>query len=193
MNLQSLFQIKVLPKWFVTKHHNARLSNYLGLLMALGVMGLWQTALAQSNQSLNYPNRPVKIIVPFTAGGPTDVQARWAAEQLSNALGQAFIVENIAGAGGVTGTDKVAKSPADGYTLLAGNPGPLTVAPGIKAQMPYLTMTDFVPIMLIARRGSCLTIHPSVPAKNVKEFIAYVKANPGKVNYGSPGVGRLGI
>lgn len=192
MNLQSLFQIKVLPKWFVTKHHNARLSNYLGLLMALGVMGLWQTALAQSNQSLNYPNRPVKIIVPFTAGGPTDVQARWAAEQLSNALGQAFIVENIAGAGGVTGTDKVAKSPADGYTLLAGNPGPLTVAPGIKAQMPYQTMTDFVPIMLIARTGSCLTIHPSVPAKNVKEFIAYVKANPGKVNYGSPGVGTIG-
>jgi tripartite-type tricarboxylate transporter receptor subunit TctC len=140
----------------------------------------------------NYPNRTTKIIVPFVAGGPTDVQARWAAQQLNTALGQPFIVENRVGGGGVPGVEAVVKSPADGYTLLAGNPGPLTVAPAVKANMPYQTSRDLAPIMLIARTASCLSIHPSIPANNVKEFVAYVKANPDKVNYGSPGVGTVG-
>jgi tripartite-type tricarboxylate transporter receptor subunit TctC len=139
-----------------------------------------------------YPNRPTKIIVPFVAGGPTDVQARWAAQQLNTILGQPFIVENRAGGGGVPGVEVVVKSPADGYTLLAGNPGPLTVAPAVKPNMPYQTSKDLAPIMLIARTASCLSIHPSIPANNVKEFVAYVKANPDKVNYGSPGVGTVG-
>jgi tripartite-type tricarboxylate transporter receptor subunit TctC len=140
----------------------------------------------------NYPNRATKIIVPFVAGGPTDVQARWAAQQLNTVLGQPFIVENRVGGGGVPGVEAVVKSPADGYTLLAGNPGPLTVAPAVKANMPYQTSRDLAPIMLIARTASCLSIHPSIPANNVKEFVAYVKANPDKVNYGSPGVGTVG-
>lgn len=140
----------------------------------------------------NYPNRTTKIIVPFVAGGPTDVQARWAAQQLNMVLGQTYIVENRVGGGGVPGVESVVKSPADGYTLLAGNPGPLTVAPGVKTNMPYQTSKDLAPIMLIARTASCLSIHPSVPANNVKEFVAYVNANPGKVNYGSPGVGTVG-
>ena len=140
----------------------------------------------------NYPNRATKIIVPFVAGGPTDVQARWAAQQLNTVLGQPFIVENRVGGGGVPGVESVVKSPADGYTLLAGNPGPLTVAPAVKANMPYQTSKDLAPIMLIARTASCLSIHPSIPANNVKEFVAYVKANPDKVNYGSPGVGTVG-
>jgi tripartite-type tricarboxylate transporter receptor subunit TctC len=140
----------------------------------------------------NYPNRATKIIVPFVAGGPTDVQARWAAQQLTTVLGQPFIVENRVCGGGVPGVESVVKSPADGYTLLAGNPGPLTVAPAVKANMPYQTSKDLAPIMLIARTASCLSIHPSIPANNVKEFVAYVKANPDKVNYGSPGVGTVG-
>ena len=140
----------------------------------------------------NYPNRATKIIVPFVAGGPTDVQARWAAQQLNTVLGQPFVVENRVGGGGVPGVDAVVKSPADGYTLLAGNPGPLTVAPAVKTNMPYQTSKDLAPIMLIARTASCLSIHPSIPASNVKEFVAYVKANPDKVNYGSPGVGTVG-
>ena len=140
----------------------------------------------------NYPNRATKIIVPFVAGGPTDVQARWAAQQLNTVLGQPFIVENRVGGGGVPGVESVVKSPADGYTLLAGNPGPLTVAPAVKTNMPYQTSKDLAPIMLIARTASCLSIHPSIPASNVKEFVAYVKANPDKVNYGSPGVGTVG-
>jgi len=140
----------------------------------------------------NYPNRTTKIIVPFVAGGPTDVQARWAAQQLNIVLGQTYIVENRVGGGGVPGVDAVVKSPPDGYTLLAGNPGPLTVAPAVKTNMPYQTSKDLAPIMLIARTASCLSIHPSIPANNVKEFVAYVKANPDKVNYGSPGVGTVG-
>ena len=140
----------------------------------------------------NYPNRATKIIVPFVAGGPTDIQARWAALQLNTALGQPFVVENRLGGGGVPGVEAVVKSPADGYTLLAGNPGPLTVAPAVKTNMPYQTSKDLAPIMLIARTASCISIHPSIPASNVKEFIAYVKANPDKVSYGSPGVGTVG-
>jgi tripartite-type tricarboxylate transporter receptor subunit TctC len=139
-----------------------------------------------------YPNRTTKIIVPFVAGGPTDVQARWAAQQLNTALGQPFIVENRVGGGGVPGVEVVVKSPADGYTLLAGNPGPLTVAPAVKTSMSYQTSKDLAPIMLIARTASCLSIHPSIPANNVKEFVVYVKANPDKINYGSPGVGTVG-
>lgn len=160
-------------------------STFVILLMVFSSISAQSTA-------QNYPQRATKIIVPFTAGGPTDVQARWAAQQLNTALGQPFIVENRVGGGGVPGVDAVVKSPPDGYTLLAGNPGPLTVAPAIKTNLPYQTTKDLIPIMLIARTASCLCVHPSVPANNVKEFIAYVKANPDKVNYGSPGVGTVG-
>ena len=158
------------------------------LLVTISILGTWSTL----STAQNYPNRPTKIIVPFVAGGPTDVQARWAAQQLNTVLGQPFIVENRVGGGGVPGVDQVVKSPADGYTLLAGNPGPLTVAPAIKTNMPYQTSKDLTPIMLIARTASCISIHPSVPANNLKEFVAYVKSNPEKVNYGSPGVGTVG-
>ena len=160
----------------------------ISLLISLGCVLNGQLVWGQTTPQ-NYPNKTVKIIVPFAPGGPTDVQGRWAAEQLSQALGQAFIVENQGGAGGVPATDKAVKSVPDGYTLLAGNPGPLVVAPAIRGQMPYNTMTDLEPIMLIARSASCIAVHPSVPARNVKEFIAYAKANDGKLNYGSTGIG----
>ena len=140
----------------------------------------------------NYPARPVRIIVPFVPGGPTDIQARWAAQQLNAALGQPFIIDNRGGAGGVPGTEAVVKSAPDGYTLLAGNPGPLTIAPSVRAQMPYDTLRDLAPIMLIARSASCLCIHPSVPVKGVRDFVALAKARPGKINYGSPGIGTVG-
>ena len=107
-------------------------------------------ACALSVNAQTYPARPVRIIVPFVPGGPTDIQARWAAQQLNAALGQPFIVDNRGGAGGVPGTEAVVKSPADGYTLLAGNPGPLTIAPSVRAQMSYDTLRD-----LEIGRASC--------------------------------------
>jgi len=147
---------------------------------------------AASAAAQNYPSRPVRIVVPFVPAGPTDNQARWAAQQLTTATGQQFIVDNRPGAGGVPGTEAVIKSPPDGYTLLAGNPGPLTIAPSVRNAMPYDTLRDLIPIVLIARSASCVCLHPSLPARNVKEFVALAKAQPGKINYGSPGVGTVG-
>jgi tripartite-type tricarboxylate transporter receptor subunit TctC len=139
-----------------------------------------------------YPSKPIRIIVPFAAGGPTDVHSRWAGQQLNAALNQPVVIDNRGGAGGVIGTELAAKSPPDGYTLLGGNPGPLTIAPSVRKQMPYDTVKDFVAITLIAKSASCVCVHPSLPAKNLKEFISFAKARPGKLNYGSPGVGTVG-
>lgn len=139
-----------------------------------------------------YPSKTIRYIVPFGAGGPTDTQARWAAQKLNAALGQTIIVDNRPAAGGVPGTAAVAKSPPDGYTLLAGNPGPLTVAPAIATNLPYDTLRDFTPVILIAKSASTLVVHPAIPAKNLKEFIALAKARPGRLNYGTPGVGTVG-
>ena len=158
--------------------------KYLLLVIALGICA---QATAQT-----YPSKPVHIIVPLAPGGPTDVQARWAAQQLSAALGQPVIVENRAAAGGVPGTDAVAKAAPDGYTLVAGNPGPLTIAPSVVANLPYDTLRDFAPIFLIAKSASCVCINPGVPAKDLQEFIAFARARPGKVNFGTPGVGTVG-
>ena len=139
-----------------------------------------------------YPTKPVRIIIPFAPAGPTDNQARWAAQQLNVALGQTFIADNRPGAGGVTGTEMVVKSPPDGYTLLAGNPGPLTIAPSARAQVPYDTLRDLAPIMLIAKSASCVCAHPSLPVKGVKDFVVFAKSRPGRINYGTPGVGTVG-
>ena len=111
----------------------------------------------------NYPTKSIRIIVPFVPGGPTDIQARWAGQQLNAALGQPVIVENRGGAGGMPGTEAVVKSAPDGYTLLAGNPGPLTIASSVRAKMPYDTLRDLAPIFLIAKTASCLCVHPSLP------------------------------
>jgi tripartite-type tricarboxylate transporter receptor subunit TctC len=149
-------------------------------------------ASASAQTTPAYPSKPVRIIVPFAPGGPTDTQARWAAQQLNAALGQTFIADNRPGAGGVPGTEAVAKSAPDGYTLLAGNPGPLTIAPTVKTQTPYDTLRDLMPIVLIAKSPSCICVHPSLPVKGVKEFVAFAKARPGRINYGTPGIGTVG-
>ena len=139
-----------------------------------------------------YPVKPVRIIIPFAPAGPTDNQARWAAQQLNAAFGQTFIADNRPGAGGVPGTEAGVKSAPDGYTLVAGNPGPLTIAPTVRAQMPYDTLRDLQPIILIAKSASCLCAHPSLPVNGVREFVAFAKARPGHINYGTPGVGTVG-
>jgi tripartite-type tricarboxylate transporter receptor subunit TctC len=139
-----------------------------------------------------YPAKPIRLIVPFPPGGPTDTHSRWAAQQLNAAFGQPVVVENRAGAAGVIGTEAAAKAAADGYTLLGGNPGPLTIAPSVRKKLAYDTGKDFAPITLIARSASCMCVHPSVPGPNLKAFIAVARTSPGKINYATPGVGTVG-
>jgi tripartite-type tricarboxylate transporter receptor subunit TctC len=153
----------------------------LGLLV-LGVTAL-DTASAQT-----YPDRPVKIVVPFAPAGPTDVIARIVADKMSISLGKQFYVENRAGAGGNTGTGQVATSPADGYTLIVVSTG-FVVNPSLFAKVPYDPIKDFAPVSNIAVSPNVMTVHPSVPAKTLKEFIELVKTNPGKYSFAAPGVG----
>jgi tripartite-type tricarboxylate transporter receptor subunit TctC len=157
------------------------------LLIALVLGALAQVGLAQT-----YPTKPIRIIIPFTPGGATDFQGRWAAQHLGVALGQPVIAENRAGAGGVPGSDAVAKAAPDGYTLLAGNPGPLTISPSMLLQMPFDTLRDLAPIFLISKSPQCMCIYPGVPAQNLDGFIALAKSRSGKLNYGSAGVGTAG-
>ncbi|MES2283262.1 MAG: tripartite tricarboxylate transporter substrate binding protein [Pseudomonadota bacterium] len=136
-----------------------------------------------------YPSRPIHIVVPFTPGGSTDILARSIGQELTKAWGQPVIIDNIPGAGGSVGADKVAKAPADGYTLLMGHIGTLGVNPSLYPNLPYDAVKSFAPVAWVARVPNVLVVHPSVPAKSVKELVAHAKANPGKLNYGSGGNG----
>ncbi|MFN7086526.1 MAG: Bug family tripartite tricarboxylate transporter substrate binding protein [Burkholderiales bacterium] len=162
-----------------------------GFLVAFLALAPMHHALSQTAAPL-YPSKPVRIIVPFAAGGPTDTHSRWAAQYLTAALGQQVVVDNRGGAGGVIGTEAAAKSAADGYTLLGGNPGPLTIAPAVRKQLGYDPLRDFAPITLIAKSASCMCAHPSVPAKGIRDFIALAKSKPGRINYATPGMGTVG-
>ena len=139
-------------------------------------------------QAQEYPSRPVRVVVPFAAGGPNDIIVRLVAQKLAAYLGQPFLVENRAGAGGNIGTDYVAKSAPDGYTLLSVGPGSLIINP-LMGKVPYDTERDFVPIALMARAPNVLVAHPSLAAHSVKELIALARARPGAINYGSGGNG----
>ncbi len=139
----------------------------------------------------DYPNRPVRILVSFSAGGPTDIVGRIFAQKLSELLGQQFYVENKVGAGGNIGADLAAKSPPDGYTLLVATVSTHAINPGLYARMPYDPLKDFAPIAHVGITPSTLNVHPSIPAKNVQELIALVKANPNKYTYGSSGLGSI--
>jgi tripartite-type tricarboxylate transporter receptor subunit TctC len=135
-----------------------------------------------------YPNRPVRLIVPFPAGGPNDIIGRLVAQKLAEPLGQQVIVDNRAGAGGNIGTDLVAKAPPDGYTLLSGGMGSLVMNPIIE-KVPYNPLRDFAPVILMASAPNVLVTHPSLPVRDVKGLIALARAHPGQLNYGSGGVG----
>jgi tripartite-type tricarboxylate transporter receptor subunit TctC len=137
-----------------------------------------------------YPNHAVKIVLGFPPGQATDTIARLIGQKLAEALGQPFVVENKPGAAGIIGTDFVAKSPPDGYTLVMGSSGPLAVNPGLYgAKLPYDPVRDFAPITVAASVPLFIVAHPSFPPNNVKELIAHAKANPGKINYASGGSG----
>ncbi|WP_213770562.1 tripartite tricarboxylate transporter substrate binding protein [Bradyrhizobium sp. dw_78] len=136
-----------------------------------------------------WPTRPIRIIVPFAAGGSTDVTARVVAQALSERLGQQVFVENRPGAGGNIGAEAVAKADPDGYTLLLTTNGTLAVNPSLYKTLAFDVKKDFAPIALTARIPNVLVVNPSVPGNNVADFIAYAKANPGKLNFGSSGNG----
>lgn len=136
-----------------------------------------------------FPSKPLKLVVNFPPGGAADVIGRALATQLSEQLKQQVVVENKPGANGNLGADAVAKSPADGHTLLMSSGGAVTVNPFLYTKMPFDAEKDLVPVASVARVLVFLMAHPSVPANNVKEFIAYAKANPGKLSYGSAGSG----
>ena len=136
----------------------------------------------------DYPSKPVRIIVPFGAGGPADVYSRVLAQHLSEALKQTFVVEDRPGAGSIIGTDAVAKSPPDGLTLLAMSNTHTTNEPLIPHK-PFQLMRDFVPVAAINYSDLVMVIHPEVPAKDLKEFVAYAKSKPGRLNYASSGAG----
>ena len=139
----------------------------------------------------DYPNRPITLIVPFPPGGSTTIVARTVADKLSEILGQSIIVDNRGGAGGTVGTRALSKSPADGYTIGLGYTGTLAIGPSLYSNPGYDPRKDFAPIGRIATAPNTLVVHPSFNVKSVAELVAYAKANPGKVNYGSAGVGTV--
>jgi tripartite-type tricarboxylate transporter receptor subunit TctC len=145
---------------------------------------------AQSVQT-NYPNKPIKLIIGFAAGGPLDQHARLWADKLQTALGQPVIVDYKAGAGGNIGAEFVKLAPADGYTLMLANTGVMVINPALYAKSPYQTLKDFTPIARTAMQPLAIVVNPNLPVKNLKEFLTYAKANPGKLNYGSAGTGGI--
>jgi tripartite-type tricarboxylate transporter receptor subunit TctC len=138
-----------------------------------------------------YPARPVRFIVPFAPGGSTDLLARFLAPRLTETLGQTVVVDNRGGAGGVIGAELAARAPADGYTIVLGSPGPLTINPNLQ-RMPYDSLRDFAPIALATISPFTLVVHPSVPVNSVKDLLALARAKPGQLNYGSAGNGSVG-
>jgi tripartite-type tricarboxylate transporter receptor subunit TctC len=154
----------------------------------LAALSLTICALAQAQP---YPARPVRIVVPFPPGGPTDIVARLMSQKMAEGLKQPVVVENRAGAGGVLGTEFVAKAPADGYTLLMGTIGGLAVSMSLLPDRGYDTLRDFAPISQAVNVTSILVTHPSVPVKSVQELLALARVHPGKLNYGSSGSGTV--
>ena len=147
---------------------------------------------ASAAQAQTYPDRPIRLIAPFPAGGLADVLARAVGDEMSKTLGQPVIVENRAGAGGNTGADAVAKAAPDGYTLLMASAGILTANPFLYAQMPFNVETAFIPVSNVADMSMLVVVNPKVETKTLKEFVALAKAQPGKLNFGSPGIGTTG-
>ena len=160
--------------------------NALRRFIACVLLALPLAAAAQS-----YPAKPVRIVVPFPPGGPADIFGRGLAQGMSTDLGQPVIVENIGGVGGVLGVDRVAKSPPDGYTLALNSASTLSIAPFSLSKIPYDVKKDFALITVVVRVPEVVAVHPSLPVKNLSELIAYAKANPGKVNFGSAGAGSI--
>jgi tripartite-type tricarboxylate transporter receptor subunit TctC len=170
-----------------TGGNNMRASR-LFTRVAAGCAGLLLLTGAGQAQIAGYPNKPVKIIVPFAAGGPTDLVARLIAQKLTEKLGQQFYIEDMTGAGGNLGMGAAARSPGDGYTILFVSSS-YTVNPSLYAKLPFNAEKDLLPVTKAAGSPNGLFVHPSIPAKSVQELVDLLKANPGKYTFASPGIG----
>jgi tripartite-type tricarboxylate transporter receptor subunit TctC len=155
-------------------------------LLFFAVIVFSTATLAQS-----YPSKPIRLIVPFPPGGPADIFGRALAGGMSERLGQPVVIENIGGVGGVIGLERLAKSAADGYTLALNNAGTLAIAPFSLSKIPYEVNKAFALITVVVRVPEVVAVHSSVPAANLAEFIAYARAHPGRINYGSSGSGSI--
>jgi tripartite-type tricarboxylate transporter receptor subunit TctC len=157
------------------------------IAVALSAIALF--ALPAVAQTTTYPTRPVRLVVPFPAGGTTDILARAVAQKLSEAWGQSVVVDNRPGAGGNIGAELVAKSAPDGYTLLMGTVGTHAINASLYAKLPYDHVKDFAPVILVAGVPNVLVVNPGLPVHSVRELIDYAKTNPGKLNFASSGSG----
>jgi tripartite-type tricarboxylate transporter receptor subunit TctC len=161
----------------------------LASLLAAGTLAAAPAAFAQPLPAGQWPTKPIRVIVNFPPGGAADQLARMIGQPLSEALGQPVVIENRGGANGNIGGAEVAKAPGDGYTLLMSSGGMVSINPHLYAKMPFDPVKDLVPVAAAARVLVYLEVKPSLPVKDVREFIAYLKANPGKLSFGSPGNG----
>jgi tripartite-type tricarboxylate transporter receptor subunit TctC len=148
-------------------------------------------AAVSSPASAQYPDRQLRLIVPFAAGGPTDLIARLVAAKMGESMGRAIVVENRGGAGGTIGAAESLRSPPDGYTLMFHNVSTAAITPFVYRKLSYDTARDFAPVSRLVDVPNVLIVNRDVPARNLKEFIAYAKANPGRLNYGSSGIGTV--
>ncbi len=174
---------RVSPPNGMSRAFSALVRLLVGTLMAAGVI-------APAGAQSAYPNRPIKIIAPVQPGGGVDLVARTIADRLGNALGTPIIVENLSGGGGVVGSLTTARAAPDGYTLMVGYVGTHGTNPAVR-KLPYDAVKDFTPIAMVGGTPNILVVPPSVPASTLQEFVAYVKANKGKLSYGSSGPGTL--
>ena len=159
------------------------------LKLLVGLVGALWFALGLQAQAQPYPVKPIRLVVPFTPGGSTDILARAIGQKMTEAWGQPVVIDNVPGAGGSLGADKVAKSLPDGYTLLMGHIGTLAITPSIYPNLPYDPIKSFAPVAWVAKVPNVLAVHPGVPANTVKELVALLKSRPGQFNYGSGGNG----
>jgi tripartite-type tricarboxylate transporter receptor subunit TctC len=166
--------------------------NRLLMIAGAALSAAWLAGMTGGAVADVYPSKPIRLIVPFPAGGPTDIVARPLAQQLSEILGKQVIVENVGGAGGIIGASTVARSAPDGYTLLMGTVGTNAINATLYKKLSYDPVKDFASVALVASAPILLVAHPSVPAASLKDLIALVKAKPGELSYGSAGNGTPG-
>src|SRR5438552_7817980 len=154
--------------------------------LALALTAAFSVGAARAD---DYPSRPIRLIVPYSAGGSADSVARIIAKRVGDSVGQTIVVENRGGAGAIIGTDLVAKSDPDGYTLLLGPSGPISINPGVYKKLPYDPLKDFAPVTMTTSYPYIMVVNPKLGVKTAQEFVALAKSKPGELNYGTTGIG----